>query len=349
MVRRIAIALALAGLGTTGLLADFSYEQTSRMTGGMMASVMKVTGVFSKQAREPIHTTVLIRGSRMAQLSARSGHIIDLDKETITEMDFQKRTYSVMTFAQMAEALKQLEAKMQAEKSRSASQVSVTGSVKNTGQSKPIAGLNAREMVMTLEMEGTDNKTGERGIFMVMTSDMWMAEPAGYDEVRQFYRRMAEKLNWMPGAGAFAQGRSEISRGMAELQKEANKLDGVAVYQVVKMGFPGGAGEADQPPAEQPRAQQPAEAQEKPAVGGALGRLGGLGGLGRRKKTEPQAEPQPAPPAETAPPAGGGSRSLMEVTTEASGFSTAPVDPAKFEVPAGFKQVENEMLRGLRR
>ena len=36
---------------------------------------------------------------------------------------------------------------------------------------------------------------------------------------------------------------------------------------------------------------------------------------------------------------------LMELTTEASGFSTADVDASKFEVPAGFKQVEPEMGR----
>jgi hypothetical protein len=39
----------------------------------------------------------------------------------------------------------------------------------------------------------------------------------------------------------------------------------------------------------------------------------------------------------------------MEMTTELSGFSSAPVDPSKFEVPAGFKQVESEMMKAMRR
>ncbi len=39
----------------------------------------------------------------------------------------------------------------------------------------------------------------------------------------------------------------------------------------------------------------------------------------------------------------------MESTTELSSFSSAPADPSKFEVPAGFKQVENEMLKQSRK
>jgi hypothetical protein len=35
----------------------------------------------------------------------------------------------------------------------------------------------------------------------------------------------------------------------------------------------------------------------------------------------------------------------MEMTTELSGFSSGAVDASKFEVPAGFKQVESPMLK----
>lgn len=351
MIGRIA---ALAALGATCLLADFSYEQTSRMSGGMMAGVMKIAGAFSKQAREPMRTSVLIKGQRMAQLSPQSAHIIDLDKETITEIDFQKRTYSVITFAQMAEALKQMEAQLKSAKGEQP-QMNVKASIKETGQTKQFSGVNARELVMTLEMEGTDQQTGQKGA-MVVTADMWVAQQPGYDQVRQFYQRMAQKLAWTPGGGMFTMGRSDMARAMADLQKEAAKLDGVPVYQVVKMGFKGEAGQAAQagqaPPAPQPQAQP--QAQEQPSVGGALGRLGGrlggLGGLGRRKKAEQPAE-QPAPPPESAPAAAQPdvSGALMEMTTELTSFSTGPVDPSKLEAPGGFKQVESQMLKGMRR
>ena len=351
MTKKIAV---VAVLSATCLLADISYEQTSRMTGGMMAGMMKIAGAFSKQAREPIRSTVLLKGNRMATLSAQSGHVIDLDRETITEIDFQKRTYSVITFAQMAEALKQMEAQLKSAKGEQP-EMNVKASLKETGQTKQFSGVNAREFIMTLEMEGTDQQTGQKGA-MVVTADMWVAQQPGYDQVRQFYQRMAQKLAWTPGGGMFTMGRSDMARAMADLQKEAAKLDGVPVYQVVKMGFKGEAGQAAQagqaPPAPQPQAQP--QAQEQPSVGGALGRLGGrlggLGGLGRRKKAEQPAE-QPAPPPESAPAAAQPdvSGALMEMTTELTSFSTGPVDPSKLEAPGGFKQVESQMLKGMRR
>ena len=129
------------------------------------------------------------------------------------------------------------------------------------------------------------------------------------------------------------------------------QLDGVPVYSVTKMG---GAAGADAPAAgAEPGTQKPqtqtAEA-DKPSAGGALGklaggRLGGLGGFGRKKKQDDQPA---ASEQQTASPQGGqgqaaGPSSLMEFTTEMSNFSSSPVDPSKFEVPAGFKQVEGDL------
>jgi len=357
MVRQTVVFAAVAVLGTGCLWADFSYEQTSRMTGGMMAGAMKVVGVFSKQAREPIRSSVLVKGNRMAQVTDRGTQIIDLDRETITEIDHNRKTYSVITFAQMVEALRQAEARMKSEQGAEQADVSIKASVSETGQSKQIAGVNAREVVLKLEMEGTDKKSGQRGVFMVMTADMWMGQHSGYKEVRDFYQRMAQKLNWTPGGGFMAQGRSEMMRGMADLQKEAAKLEGVPVYQVTKFTLQGAATPEGQEPAQQqPQAQPPqVEQPERPSAGGALGRLGGrlggLGGLGRRRKSEPEAAPQPkaAPEPAAAPQQGQAAGALMELTTELTGFSNAAIDPSKLEVPAGFKQVESAMLRGLRR
>jgi hypothetical protein len=38
----------------------------------------------------------------------------------------------------------------------------------------------------------------------------------------------------------------------------------------------------------------------------------------------------------------------MELTTELTGFSSAPVDMAKLSVPAGFKQVDHDMSKALK-
>lgn len=332
---RIAVAGMLLLCAGGRLPADFSYQQTVRITGGMMAGAMKVAGVFSKEAREPTRTGYFVKGNRLATVSRQDAQIVDLDRETITHVDFDKKTYSVMTFAEMMELMKELESRMAREKGEQA-EVSAKVSVEPTQETKTIAGVNARLVRLRVEMEGTDRKSGRREVFMTMTSEQWIAAVPGYEEVRDFYRRMAQRLAWVPSAGFPAQ-RAEEARALAELRKEAAALDGLAIFEVTRMHLAGE--QAAALGAQQPEAR-PAE--EQPSVGGALGRLGGLGRLGRlgRKKESP---PPPAAPPAAASESGPGL--LMEITAEADGFSTAPVEASRFEVPAGFKQVENELKR----
>src|SRR5206468_6567703 len=68
------------------LLADFSYEQSSKMTGGSMMAVMKIAGAFSKQAREPIQTTVSVKGNRIVHWSKDHSTVIYLDTESKTDL-----------------------------------------------------------------------------------------------------------------------------------------------------------------------------------------------------------------------------------------------------------------------
>jgi hypothetical protein len=365
MLKRFA-AFSIVPFLTGGcLFADFSYEQTSKMTGGMMMGMVKVMGTFSKQMREPMKATVLIKGDRMVHLQLDQAQIFDLSKETITHINFQKKTYSVITFQQMNDFLKQMDGKVRDEKGNEQMEIAIKPSVKQTGQTKQFAGLDASETLLRIEMEGTDKKSGQKGVFMVVDTDMWLAKNvAGFAEVRNFQRRMAEKLAFAPGGNMFTQGRSDMAKGMAELYKQSAALEGMPVFMITKMGMggaqPGQTGEggaaapAEQQPAQQQ--QQPQAEPEKQSVGSALGKLGrfgGIGGFGRKKKQDDQqAQAQPAS-ADSAPPAQGQPQgapgSLMELTTELTNFSAAPVDASKFEIPAGFKQVEDDMTKSMRR
>ena len=296
MRRRLGIILVASCAMAACLFADFSYQQSTKITGGAMAGMMNIAGAFAKQAREPNTSTVAVKGNRMVHVSARQATITDLEKETITTVHFDQKTYSVMTFEQMKQTMEQASSRMASARGKEAGDgqkpdVNFHIAMKDTGQKKNVAGFDTHEMIMTLEMEGAD-KGGNKGA-MTMTSDMWLAPKiAGYDEVRDFHRRMAQKLNWTPGGGMPMMGRPEMAKGLAEIAKESAKLDGVPVLQVMKMGggMPGGDG---------------------------------------------------AP--------GDASASLMEMTTELSGFSSAPVDVAKFEVPADFKQVEPQSMQRRRR
>jgi hypothetical protein len=201
-------------------------------------------------------------------------------------------------------------------------------SAKDTGEKKTIAGYDTHEMILTMEMEGTDQQTGNKG-GMVMTSDMWIAPKAsGYNEISDFQKRMAQKLDWTPSGMGMMGARPDMAKGMAELAKQSSKLNGMPVFQIVKMGVHA-EGQAQ---GGQPAAQQQEQQADKPSLGSLLG-----GKFGRKKKDESAGEGGAAPQN-----SGDASGSLMEMTMEMGGFSSAPVDPSKFEIPAGFKPVEPE-------
>ena len=331
-MRRNVLVLLLAVMPAQ---ADFSYQETSKITGGMLAGMMKVAGVFSKQAREPIQSTVALKGNRLAHRGSMRASIIDLDSKTITEIDLQKKTYSVMTFDEMKQMLQQMSEKMR--QNKNGAEVKFKVSANPTGKTKQVAGFEAKEIVLKMEMEGSDQKSGQTGSMTVIT-DSWIAPSVpGYNEVRDFYRRMAEKINWTPGGNMFMS-RPDVAEGMAEAYKEMAKLDGIPVFQTITMGAEGTA-PVDR--SEQPASAQPRQQTERPSAGSVLGgALKGRFGLGGKKSQQP----------DTPPPAQDNTASasgvLAEMTTELTGFSANAVDASLFEVPAGFKKVEPDWKRG---
>ncbi len=356
-MRRIALFTLAACVPATCLFADFSYDQTSKITGGAMAGMMKFAGAFSKQAREPMTSTVAIKGDRMVHINQRQATVTDLGKETITTINFEKKTYTVMTFAQMKEMMEHASERMSEAREKAATDpqkadVNFKVSMKDTGQKRQIAGYDAHEVIMTLEMEGTDKQSGNKG-GMTMTSDMWLAPKiAGYDEVRDFHRRMALKLNWTPGGAMPMMGRPDMAKGMAEMMKEGAKMDGIPVLQVVKMGgHAEGVAPAENTGSNSNSEQQQQQQQaDRPTPGGALaGALGGRFGLGRKKNQSDSGSQDASSGNSAPPPSGDASASLMEMTMETTNLSSAPVDGSKFEVPAGFKQVEPEMMQRRKR
>jgi len=330
MFRKAVTISAVTFLVAGSLLADFSYHETSKITGGIMAGAMKVVGVFSKQAREPIETNVAVKGDRMARRSQTHGEIIDANAETITSIDFQKKTYSVMTFAQMKQMLDDAMNQMKGSKDKNGAEMKWKVSGRPTGNSRTISGHDAKEVVLTMEMEATDQKSGQSGA-MVVTTHVWIASGiAGAGEMRDFFKKMAEKLSWTPGGSAMM-ANPEVAKGMAEAYKEIAKLDGTPVLQTLSMGGPGTAPADGAVPATNQQQES-----NKPSIGGALGgALGGKFGLGKKKNADAPAQQQ-----QQQQPSG----SLIDMTTEYSNFAQS-ADASLFEVPAGFKKVEPEMRR----
>jgi hypothetical protein len=287
------------------------------------------------KATQPVVTTFYLKGNRMASESPENIHLIDLDKETITDINLKDKTFATITFAEMKAAMEAaLQRTRQQPQTRDA-QIDFKVSVKETGAAKRLSGLDTKQFLLTLAWQVTDAKSGQKAD-MSMDNDMWMAaELPGYDEVRKFTLRMAEKISWMPGGAmsSMAGMQPGMQDGMAKLAKETQKLQGIPVQQITRMMISGeGSGMAGAPDVPMPGL--------KDVAGSAVG--GMLGGFGRKKK----AEPAPAEPKATEKKQG--ENVFMEVTATTSDWSSGPVDSAKLSVPAGFKEVQHEMKKLLK-
>lgn len=347
------------------LFADFSYQQTTQITGGSMLSMLKMAGALSSQARkagEPIISTVYLKGNRMATVSPDTVQIINLDNETITQIDVAKRTYTVLTFQQMKEQLanaEQAAEKQQAEHpaekpapNPNADNVKTSFDVhvRKTGAEKQVSGLTANEAILTMMMNATDQNTQQSGS-MAVTNDMWLVpDIPGYSQVRDFYVRMGEKMGTVTAGGGmdfskmFAQNPG-AGQALEDMGKEMQKIEGMPVMQIMRLGattngqpLPA-ASEAPLPPDSTPAMPSGSDIAKESATSAITSHLGlgGFGGFGKKKQNDP---PPPDQNSKTPPPT---SSVLMESQITSSNFSTAPVDASHFDVPAGYKQLQTQM------
>ena len=279
MLRKTGIFLVAASLP---VFADFSFEETSKITGGMMSGVVSAAAGLPAQAREPVVHTVAVKGNRMMRTGPHKGSIVDLDKETITEINFDKKEYSVMTFEEMNGRL----AAISPGRNAGGAPRNYHASTKETGRTRQIGGVTAREQIITVEMGDAGQTSGVR-MGMTLTSDLWVGPQAeGYDEMVDFRKRMSEKLNWTPdGMGA----QPGMLGAVAELTKASIGVNGTPLSQKMTIGNP-------------MRAQAGAQAPVAQGI-------------------------------------------VIEMTTEYRGFSNAAVADGKFQVPAGFQQVEPALMR----
>lgn len=294
--------VTLVLIGTAALLqADFTLEQTSRMTGGTMLQMMRMVPGAAKRITEPNPSTTAVKGNKMAHTDRNATAIWDLDGETITRVDHDKKEYSVITFAQMRQAMQKMQ-NMRVETAKADLDLDYKFEAKETGRNKTIAGQKANETLLLMEIEAAEKKS-RQATEMETQISAWIATAkiAGYEEVTAFYQKIAQAMSVNPGSMgnpvAFA-GRPEVARAMAAVAAKMQKMNGTPVMQIVRMG---------------PRGQ--------------------------------------LPPSETfgESPEGAADRGLlMEMTTETTSLSNAPVDAAKFTVPAGYKQIDDPMVKRLR-
>ena len=168
------LALGLCLTLPVAAFGDFRYEETTQVTGGSIINMTKAFGAFSKNARQmtdPTKSTILVKGNRMARINQDATEIIDLDQETITRIDHDKKQYSVTTFQEMKAAMEEAMQKAAQPPSQPQRQTTPSGqlpemhfkvSVNNTGQNKEVAGLSAAQSILKMTMEAKDQRRADR-------------------------------------------------------------------------------------------------------------------------------------------------------------------------------------------
>ena len=364
MYRRLQhVVLLIAFVPPVSLYAgDYTYQQTTQITGGSLLQMMKTVGVFSSQARhigDPVVSAIYLKDNRLANVSPENIEIIDLDKQTVTQIDVQKKTYYVSTFAQMKQAIENARAQIQQQAATEPQQpaaspnaqnvkMSFDVKVRNTGAQKEISGLQSSESILTLMMNATDTQSQQTGS-MGITNDMWMVPSIpGYDQVRDFYKRFAAEMSDATvGLGYdFSKMLSQnpaAGQALNDMAGEMQKLQGVPVMEIMRMGATANgqplpaASEAPLPAPSSPSAPSAGKIAKAGMTSMVSSRLGGFG-FGKKKQNPPDqgVDQNTNAGAQTQPT----SSILMETQITTSNFSSASVDPSHFEIPAGYKQVE---------
>ncbi len=199
----------VAALVSGCALADVTYDQTLKFTGGSIVDMMRRLannpmlgrkgGAMASAFRDQDYT-VYIKGPKMARVSPSGlATIMDLDAGTITTFNNQNHTYRTQTFDQMRQRLEQSQRAMHQQES---GDLQFDVKVAKTGQTKVIDGQNATEDIVTMTA-----KPGSANAQMTVKMDLWLVPAnAATHEIAEYYKRLSEKYAFAfggsPGLGS---------------------------------------------------------------------------------------------------------------------------------------------------
>jgi hypothetical protein len=275
------IALALLA-GPVACYADSSYEHTSQITGGQFINGLKNIPFISKQMKsltEPTSEITMVHGNQKAIVSKDYTEIWDLDKEVIIHIDNTKKTYSVVTFADMRKMIEEMPAKMaqmqeqmkeaqakaaQQQKGQTPQvppnlQFAFSTDVKDTGLSKMIGPYSATQHILTMKTIVTDTNNPGTNITYAFTNEIWTTPevPQEMKDVQDFDMRFGKKLMEgmdvkdlmssmanMRNGGQMAMmqmfgAKPGAGDSFAQMQKELAKIKGTRVLEITRMGGSG--------------------------------------------------------------------------------------------------------------
>jgi hypothetical protein len=297
-------------------------EQTNLKAEGFLGFFLNRTKAGSKEGAV---NTAAVKGNRKATTIEQTGQIIDLGEEKVYKLDFKKKEYTVETFDQIRQRMRDAAEKAREQQAKQAGQpkgepqqpqkeYEVDFDVKDTGQKKQLLGYDTKETIMTVTVR-QKGKTLDEGGGMVMTNDMWLAPSVTeLKELADFDMRYWKALQ--EGSGIPSMSPEEMAqmlasmplfgKAMERMQKDGSKLSGTAIDTTTTV-------EAVKDPAEAQSDQQ-------------SGAGGGIGGMLARKVMKKNDSPRSTP---------------FTMHHQYLDISKS-VDAADLAIPAGFKDVSKK-------
>jgi hypothetical protein len=179
------IACSLLALSAAPALADVKTRDKGQVKfEGMLGTMMRMFG--GKALSEGVVSTNAVKGNRKATLNDLTGRIVDLGEEKVYDLDMKKKTYTVVTFDQLRQKLREAQERAAkeakdapkepgepAQPSGNEKQYEFDFDVKETGQTRSIAGYDTKEVIMTVTVR-EKGKTLEESGGVVLTTDSWL-------------------------------------------------------------------------------------------------------------------------------------------------------------------------------
>jgi hypothetical protein len=355
------------------LLAALTLPAVVRGQGVIVQSVsdVRLTGALGTAANlaaklgggsmHNIENTMYVSGHRMRSENANTGSIIDADAGRITSIDHKQKTYTSMTFAEMAAAMQQAVqgAKQESAKEKAKNPKASDDSVKlkykvavdRPGQREKVLGYDAERVFITITIEAEVNSEGKdqaAGNMVFLIDELISKDAPQIAALREFQRAYAQKAgqefrSQTVGLQGVMAADPRMKTGFEAAAKELAKVPGIALktatYAVVvpaglefdrKIALGDGAVAAAE--AEKEKA---APKDEKKSGGGFRGMMGSI--KSAAEAAAKQSEKQNEKGADKTPPK---QMTLMTITDDVKSITKGDVSADQFVPPAGYREIK---------
>jgi hypothetical protein len=306
-----------------------------------------------------IPSTTSIAGHKMRVETRDAASIIDVDAGRLTHVDMKEKTFTTMTFEDMAAAMQQAasSAKTNTEKAKAEQakdpkaakgdvDVKYSVSVDRPGQREKIAGYDAERVFLIITLEAEAKPEGEKAEqvgSMVFLLDQWRSKDAPQiAALEEFQRAYAKRVGqtFRPQAQsmeAVFKSDPRIKGGFEAAAIELAKVPGVALRSVTYVTVVPPGMTFDRQLALGDAAAAVAKAEPEKKEEPKKSRFGGLVGAvksaaeqaGRAQSSSDKKEPQQAK-----------QTTMMSVTDEVKSIERGAVPADVFAPPAGFREVK---------